>query len=366
MGFFDFLKKKDVNNGYEIEDDSFIAELHHISKGPWHQYDVTIGARGYGWEGMLGWANYMASADLEHISKVSYAMLAGAAEEDITEEYLKYNDFTKVPSLQEERGVLSVGGMSKTVRGPMQIVWINQTNFLRFFTIVDDENLMRRYAETVIRRTFNTKDAMKLARPIQPKPVEEKQESGANSNQEESIEALKAQLNEAKKNQGDWQTPYTKLLKAVYNRPVLFFALSKGQYDAEKANSEPLISTKDFGGVPALYVFTDVEIASGWMQHYGFITEDMKYGLIGAIEKQPCNFQSTFTLARHLGVQMIMLDEGGSYVAIRLDQFMEVNGIDPKQIEIAMSKEESANMLDNNVAPEAKFARIAAIPLTKK
>jgi len=31
-----------------------------------------------------------------------------------------------------------------------------------------------------------------------------------------------------------------------------------------------------------------------------------------------------------------------------------------------MSKEESANMLDNNVAPEAKFARIAAIPLTKK
>ena len=37
---------------------------------------------------------------------------------------------------------------------------------MRFFTIVDDETLIKKYIETVIRRTFGTNDAMKLAKPI--------------------------------------------------------------------------------------------------------------------------------------------------------------------------------------------------------
>lgn len=48
----------------------------------------------------------------------------------------------------------------------MKIVWFNQTQVLRFFTIVDDETLIKKYIETVIRRTFGTNDAMKLAKPI--------------------------------------------------------------------------------------------------------------------------------------------------------------------------------------------------------
>ena len=68
-----------------------------------------------------------------------------------------------------------------------------------------------------------------------------------------SLEEFKAQLNKAKEEQGDWKTPYTELMKAVYEQPVLFFALSREQYDMENNTSIPLISTKDFGGVPALY-----------------------------------------------------------------------------------------------------------------
>ena len=33
-------------------------------------------------------------------------------------------------------------------------------------TMLDDEVLIKKYVETVIRRTFGTKDAMKLAKPI--------------------------------------------------------------------------------------------------------------------------------------------------------------------------------------------------------
>ena len=172
MGLLDLFKKSDngsvsSNSAYEIDDMSYIAEIKHSMCGAWHQYDVSLAARGYGWGAMLDWADYMVSADLDHISKASKSMIVGAPEENILDEYIKIGSFKEMPLLQEEAGILSVGGMSKTVGGPVQIVWINQTRFLRFFTITDNEDLMRRYVETVIRRTINTPDAMKLARPVE-------------------------------------------------------------------------------------------------------------------------------------------------------------------------------------------------------
>lgn len=48
----------------------------------------------------------------------------------------------------------------------MKIVGINQTEALRFFTSVDNDLLIKKYVETVIRRTFGTKHTMKLGKPI--------------------------------------------------------------------------------------------------------------------------------------------------------------------------------------------------------
>ena len=48
----------------------------------------------------------------------------------------------------------------------MKIVWINQTNTLRLFTFTEDEEPVKRYVETMVRRTFGTGDAMKLGKPI--------------------------------------------------------------------------------------------------------------------------------------------------------------------------------------------------------
>lgn len=64
-------------------------------------------------------------------------------------------------SLREEAGALGIGGMSKLVGAPVKIVWINQTGVIRIMTPINDEDLLTRYAESVVRRNFGTPDAMK-------------------------------------------------------------------------------------------------------------------------------------------------------------------------------------------------------------
>ena len=179
MGLFDIFKKKtpeatnqSITKAAEIpaseylDDITFIREIKHITAGPWHQYDVLLAARGYGWDMMKDWADYMSDADLEHISQVTTGSL-GVQEKDITKSYTDNGGKCKdTPELNLEMGILSVAGMSKTLRAPMKIVWINQTQVLRFFTLIEDELLIKKYVETTIRRTFGTDNAMKLGKPI--------------------------------------------------------------------------------------------------------------------------------------------------------------------------------------------------------
>lgn len=151
-----------------LDDLSFIRDMKHTQSGPWHQYDVLIAARGYGWEMMLEHADYMKVADLENISEVVVGSIADS-KTDLTEKYHQNGDkLSGLADAEQERGMLSVAGISKTLRMPVKIVWINQTNTLRFFTPVGGAALMRHYAETVIRRTFGTDLAMRCGRLPHP------------------------------------------------------------------------------------------------------------------------------------------------------------------------------------------------------
>lgn len=181
----------------------------------------------------------------------------------------------------------------------------------------------------------------------------------------EAIEAWKRRMEEARKENGDWRTPYRELMRAVYAQDVLFFALSRSGFDPENGTSTPLVSTKDFGGRPALYVFSGIETAEAWMKHYRHVTDDGRYGLIGAVEKEPSGFLSVFPIALRMGAEMIMLDEGGDYVGMGLRQFLEGNGVDPERAELPLSKEETDALLSGKDAPALRFARIPAIPLKK-
>lgn len=178
MGLFNVFKKKSSRSASHtspsmknlptdfLDDITFIREIKHIPAGPWHQYDVLLEASCYGWDTMKDWADYMAEADLEHISQVTAGSL-GEQARDVTASYLSNGGKCKnTPELNVEMGMLSVAGTSKTLTAPMKIVWINQTQMLRFFTLLDDELMVKKYVETMVRRTFETENAMKLGKPI--------------------------------------------------------------------------------------------------------------------------------------------------------------------------------------------------------
>ena len=163
MDLFDMFKNNDSDM---LNDTSYIVEYRHIS-GPWQQYDFYL-TSGYGWDYMVDSAEYMASADLKNIGTVSVSAISGAQEEERVNEYRTCDSsFKTMPSLKHEWGVLGIGGVSQVSEGaPVKLVWFNQTRMLRMFTPVDDEDKALRYAETVIRRSFNTHDAMKKAKPV--------------------------------------------------------------------------------------------------------------------------------------------------------------------------------------------------------
>lgn len=148
-----------------LDDVTYIREIKHTTLEPWHQYDVLLAARGYGWNTMKSWANYVGEADLESISEVTAGHL-GIEEEDITHSF-KHNGskFETTPELEVEMGVLSIAGISKTLGAPVKIVWVNQTQILRIFTTIDNDALMEKYVETTIRQTFGTSEAMKRGKP---------------------------------------------------------------------------------------------------------------------------------------------------------------------------------------------------------
>ncbi len=153
-----------------IDDITFIREIKHLSAGPWQQYDILLAASAYGWAYMLDSAQYLAHADLEGISEVQIGDLY-QQKTDVTQAFQNSGmNCVQVPEMQKESGMLSVAGISKTLRAPTKIVWVNQTRAMRLFTLLDDTEMIAKYVETVIRRTFGTENAMKRGKPIPQKP----------------------------------------------------------------------------------------------------------------------------------------------------------------------------------------------------
>lgn len=154
-----------------LDDISYIQEIKHLHENAgnvvWQQYDILLAAQHYDWETIVDWAAYMESADINMIESVIVADLAEAIGTELAHVYnqnkVGLKNFEK---LKKEKARLSIYGHSHTLNSSVQIVWFNQTRVLRVITHIDDEIYITKYVETLIRRTFGTKDAMKLAKPI--------------------------------------------------------------------------------------------------------------------------------------------------------------------------------------------------------
>ena len=165
-------KAKTVNEMEAMLDDvSYIQEMKHlhgnVENKVWQQYDILLAAQHYDWYTMVDWASYMESADINNIESVVVADSANATGIELAHEYNQNKMGLKnFENLKEERGRLSIYGHSHTLNSSVQIVWFNQTRVLRIITLINDEVLITKYVETLVRRTFGTKDAMRLAKPI--------------------------------------------------------------------------------------------------------------------------------------------------------------------------------------------------------
>jgi hypothetical protein len=152
-----------------IDDVSYIQEIKHLSGKvgfvTWQQYDILLAAQKYGWETMVDLAAYLETADIDHIDSLAVADMPDEQATELVHLYKQSKGGLKTfDKLAEEKGMLSIAGHSRALKNSVKLVWFNQTRVLRLFTLVNDETLIRRYVETVIRRTFGTKDAMKLAK----------------------------------------------------------------------------------------------------------------------------------------------------------------------------------------------------------
>jgi hypothetical protein len=171
-----FLKHRAKRNVSQIaeallDDTSYIQKIEHLSGKvgfvTWQQYDILLAACPYGWETMVDLAAYLESADIDKIDSITVADMPDEQPIELSHIYnqakVGLKNFDK---LTEEKSMLSIAGHSRTLNESIKIVWFNQTNVLRVFTLTNDETLITKYVETVIRRTFGTEIAMKLAKPV--------------------------------------------------------------------------------------------------------------------------------------------------------------------------------------------------------
>ncbi len=156
-----------------LDDTSYIEKIDHLSGKvgfvTWQQYDILLAACPYGWETMVDLAAYLESADIDKIDSITVADMPDEQPIELSHIYnqskVGLKNFDK---LTEEKSTLSIAGHSRTLNESIKIVWFNQTRVLRLFTLINDETLITKYVETVIRRTFGTENAMKLAKPVAP------------------------------------------------------------------------------------------------------------------------------------------------------------------------------------------------------
>ena len=154
-----------------LDDISYIQEIQHLSGQIgfvlWQQYDILLAARPYFWEAIVDYAAYMESADLNNIDSLTITEKPGDSAIELAHVYNQAKGGLKnFDRLTAEKASLGIAGHSRTLNEKVKIVWFNQTRVLRLFTPLNDETLITRYAETLIRRTFGTEDTMKLAKPV--------------------------------------------------------------------------------------------------------------------------------------------------------------------------------------------------------
>lgn len=140
---------------------SYIKECKARTVGPWTEYRFVLDTMTYGWKYCVDELQYLADNDLENISEVC-ASFANQGENIVDLFHSAGNDLNKIEKLKSEHNSLSIAGFSLLLGVPVKIVLYNQTNVVTIFTVTNNENLIKAYFETIIRRNIGNENKMKL------------------------------------------------------------------------------------------------------------------------------------------------------------------------------------------------------------
>ena len=128
-----------------------IRDIKFTVNGAWTQCEAVIEGTIYDWDHILGSADYMIGKDLSSVLQVTIQS-KGTQETNCLAEYKKCGSIKAMPSLTEEKGLLSIAGRSKKLAQPTKIVWLNRKNTLRIFTTSPDDDAIRCYIKDMINR----------------------------------------------------------------------------------------------------------------------------------------------------------------------------------------------------------------------
>lgn len=118
---------------------------------------------------------------------------------------------------------------------------------------------------------------------------------------------------------------YIEILKYLYSLDGLYVILSREYVEDIRGLSLPLALKKD--KFPALYLFTDYELAMNWCEHYDYFYEDGK-APIGYVPKEQMEFLYIFQVAFQFGVFKCFINEGDRMLCINTADMIKVNNMD--------------------------------------
>ena len=160
-----------------LNDTSFITDVSTSQNGKFSSYVFRI-TKGYDWEYICSSVDYLFSSDLDK-EHSSIMVLDNGDYTDITKEYLKGIKTGNPPPIwTREHGGVNITGKSKALKNFVSIFLYNQNQYLEFKFSLANEKVATAYIETLIRRSFGTRDQLKLAKPIAPKEPVEFRENG--------------------------------------------------------------------------------------------------------------------------------------------------------------------------------------------
>ena len=134
--------------------DTRIVELKHIP-GDWHQYDIKLNF-GYGWGYILKSAAQLIQKDLLTVDTITTVDAKTREAKELIEAYNAAGQkLESCKEIQTEAGAFAIGGNSSEFKLPTKVIWFNQTQVLRIFTIMEvSEQDIRNYVSKYVLLTM--------------------------------------------------------------------------------------------------------------------------------------------------------------------------------------------------------------------